>query len=75
MIEEAEAEFGIVVIVATDIQLLDRIVEHIVGQFDVLDGRSAAFVVVGRQIGAEGAERAQAIAGDRDRSYIHTKFN
>lgn len=66
MIEEAEAEFGVVEIVATHVELLDVVREHIVGQSLVLDGRTASFVVVGRHVRAEGAERAEAVARDRN---------
>lgn len=70
MIEEAEAELGRIEVVAPNVQLRDGVVEHVVRQPDVLGRLAAALVVVGRHIGAEAAERAEAVACDRHRGAL-----
>lgn len=65
MIQEAETVFGLVEMVAPNVQLIDRIVEHVVGQLLVFGRRPAALVMVGRLIGAERPKRAEAVACDR----------
>lgn len=70
MIEEAEAELGRVEVITPNVQLRDAVVEHVVRQSHVLGRLAASLVVVGRHIGAEAAERAQAVARDRHRGAL-----
>lgn len=70
MIQEAVAEFCGIKVIATNVQLFDRIVEHIVGETDVFRCWSTSFVAIGWQVGTEAAvQRTQTVANDRGRSY------
>lgn len=52
-----------------DVQLVDRVVD-VVRQFDVLGGRTAALVVVGRDVRAERLDGAQTVPRDHFSRYF-----
>lgn len=69
MIQETETEFGRIVIIASNVQLFYRIVEHIVSQTNIFRCLTTSLIMIGRYVRAERSERTEAISCYRNRSW------
>ena len=64
MVEIAEAECCVVVVLPVDVELIDLVV-YVLAQLDVLSSRPAALVLVSRDVDPECLEGREAVPGDQ----------
>ena len=75
MIESAEAEGGVVVIVSLGVKLLDS-VEGVLAELDIFSCRFATLIFIGRDVGPERFQIAQTISRHHDiRSFSFNDLN
>ena len=64
MVEIAEAECCVVVVLPVDVELVHLVVD-VLAQLDILGSRSAALVLVSRDVDPEGLQGGEAVPGDQ----------